>query len=274
MQTRNAQFDGAVYFGVRTTKIYCKPSCPARRPRPENMMFFRRPDEAEQAGFRPCQRCRPRAATGPDPRVSVVLQACRAMQAGDEEPLRLRELAARAGMSPFHFLRLFRRLTGLSPRQFAEACRVAQFKARVRRGETVTDALYGAGYGSSSRLYEKAASNLGMTPAAYRRRGAGLQIHYATASCRLGRLLIAGTARGICAVCIGDSEKQVTNALREEFPAAEIVGAHPRLRAWLAAVLRHLDGKMPHLDLPLDIQATAFQRKVWDELRRIPYGVT
>jgi AraC family transcriptional regulator of adaptative response/methylated-DNA-[protein]-cysteine methyltransferase len=196
------------------------------------------------------------------------------MQSADGDPLRLTTLAARAGVSPYHFHRLFRQMTGLSPRQFAEACRVGEFKRRVRAGDSVTSALYHVGFGSSSRLYEKAASHLGMTPATYRRGGPGAQVRFATAACRLGRLLVAGTRRGICAVCLGDSDAKMLAALRKELPAADIRGENPRLRKWLAAILRHLDGQMPHLGLPLDIQATAFQRKVWEELRRIPYGTT
>jgi AraC family transcriptional regulator of adaptative response/methylated-DNA-[protein]-cysteine methyltransferase len=272
--TRDAKFDGAVFFAVRTTGIYCRPTCPARRPQRAHAQFFKSADEAERAGFRACRRCHPRRANRPDPRVALVLEACRTMQSADEEPLRLATLAARARMSPFHFHRLFRKITGLSPRQFAEAWRVREFRRSVRGGASVTTALYDAGFGSSSRLYEKAASHLGMTPATYRQGGTGAEIHFTIAPCPLGRLLVAGTRRGICAVRLGDSEQEVLASLRKEFPAAKISGANPRLRRWLEAILRHLDGRMPHLDLPLDIRATAFQRRVWQELRRIPYGAT
>jgi AraC family transcriptional regulator of adaptative response/methylated-DNA-[protein]-cysteine methyltransferase len=177
-------------------------------------------------------------------------------------------------MSPYHVQRTFKRIMGITPRQYAAACRSKRFKAQLRKGDSVTTALYDAGYGSSSRLYEKAPAQLGMTPAAYRRGGAGMSIHYATVDCPLGRLLVAATERGVCAVSLGHSDAALEAALLREFPRADIHRNEAGLRRWINALVRHLDGREPHLDLPLDVQATAFQWRVWEALRAIPYGST
>jgi AraC family transcriptional regulator of adaptative response/methylated-DNA-[protein]-cysteine methyltransferase len=274
VQARDARFDGVFVFGVRSTGIYCRPSCPARRPRRNQVVFFPLPEAAERAGFRPCRRCQPRDAPAANPAVELVRRVCRALETNLEEPHTLAALGAHAGVSPGHLQRTFKRLLGITPRQYADACRLDRLKVRLRQGENVTHALYEAGYGSSSRLYEKAGALLGMTPGTYRRGGKGMKIRYALVNSPLGRLLVAGTLRGICAVCLGDSDARLQAALSAEYPEAEIRQDAVGLARWLKVILNYLEGDTSRLDLPMDVAATAFQRRVWEELRRIPYGST
>jgi AraC family transcriptional regulator of adaptative response/methylated-DNA-[protein]-cysteine methyltransferase len=271
--SRDTRFDGAFVFAVRSTGIYCRPSCPSRRPRREQVTFFPLPEAAEGAGFRSCLRCRPKVAAQ-TPAVEAVRLACRHIEEHGDEPLTLQALAARVGLSPYHLQRVFKRIVGVSPREYREALRVDKFKSRVKKGESVTSALYEAGYGSSSRLYENAGGRLGMTPAAYRRGGRGASISYTIAGCPLGRLLVAATEKGVCAVRIGDSDKELETALRTEYSEAEIHRDDKSLGEWVGALVDHLRGKHPRLDLPLDVQATAFQWSVWQKLKEIPYGST
>ncbi len=276
--TRDTTADGMFVYAVRSTGIYCRPSCPSRKPKRERVDFFLLPEAAEGAGFRACLRCHPDAVTicGPqrDPQVELVQRVCHAIEANPEEPLTLASLSAAVHLSPFHVQRTFKRVMGITPRQYAEACRVERLKGELRKGEAVTSALYGAGYGSSSRLYERAPAQLGMTPAAYRRGGAGIHIQYTVVPCPLGSLLVAATERGICAITLGDADETLAAALTTEYPAAAIVRDDSGLDAAVAAIVRHLHGEQPHLDLPLDVQATAFQWRVWEALRAIPYGTT
>jgi AraC family transcriptional regulator of adaptative response/methylated-DNA-[protein]-cysteine methyltransferase len=216
---------------------------------------------------------RPAVADG-DAHVEVIRDICRYIEANLEGPLTLADLGRRAGLSPQHLQRTFKRVTGISPRQYADACRLGRLKSRLRQRRTVTMALYEAGYGSSSRLYERASSQLGMTPATYQRGGRAMDIHYNLADCPLGRLLLAATERGVSAVYFGDNDAALEAALAREYPAARISRDNGRLRPWLAELLEHLRGRQPHLDLPLDVQATAFQWRVWQELRLIPHGTT
>lgn len=209
-----------------------------------------------------------------DPHVELVRRTCRHIEANLEGPLTLAALGEHAGLSPGHLQRLFKRVTGISPRQYADACRLGVLKARLKDRRTVTMALYEAGYGSSSRLYERASTQLGMTPATYRRGGRHTAIRYTTADCPLGRILLAGTDRGVCALYLGDRDGPLEAALAREFPAAERRREDSVLGDWLAELLAHLEGRRPHLGLPLDVQATAFQWRVWQELRAIPYGST
>jgi len=253
-----ARREAPFFFAVKTTGVYCRPSCPARRPRRENVVFFGQAGEAERAGFRPCRRCHPeRAARDRD----LVERISRTLLEDSTATFRPGER------------RLFLRLTGLSTKDFADAARSQTLRRLLRQGRPVTDALYEAGYGASSRLYERAPSQLGMTPAVYRRGGRGMRISYTIAQCSLGRVLVAATERGICAVRLGDSEAELENALRQEFAQAELV-REERLANWTAQVLVLAEGRSPQGDLPLDIRATVFQRLVWDELRRIPRGET
>jgi len=270
---RDARWDGRFVFAVRSTRIYCRPSCPARRPARRQVVFFPLPEAAERAGFRPCRRCRPQEAPG-NPSLELVRRVCRAIETGLEEPLTLRALGAHVGVSPGHLQRTFTRLMGITPREYADARRLDRLKVHLREGQNVTHALYGAGYGASSRLYEKAAVQLGMTPGTYRRGGKGMKISYTIVNSPLGRLLVAATERGICMVSLGDSAAALEAALRHEYPSAEIQRDASGFAPWVTAIVRYLNGRQPNLNLPLDVQATAFQRRVWEELRRIPYGGT
>ena len=270
VQQRDAAFAGVFYYGVLTTGVYCRPSCAARQPRRENVRFFVTASDAERAGLRPCKRCHPNET---HPNNELVKRACEIIETA-ESAIGLNDLGAQLGVSAAHLQRTFKRLVGLSPREYAAARRVSDCKTEMQNGRSVTDALYQAGFGSSSRLYEKADANFGMTPAHYRRGGLGMTITYTVAPCALGQLLVAATERGICAVTLGDDAQSLSDNLRAEFPRAELNAAPTGLRDWLDAILRHLEGRQPNLDLPLDVQATAFQARVWAELRRIPYGQT
>ncbi len=275
---RDASRDGSFVFAVRSTGIYCRPSCPARRPRREQVSFFQIPEAAEQAGFRACRRCHPRRARTADPQIELVRQICHAIDEHDEEPTTLKTLSAETGVSAHHLQRTFKEVMGITPRQYAESRRLKQFKSKVKNGSSVTDAMYDAGYGSSRGLYEKSSAHLGMTPATYGRGGRGMRIIYTIANSSLGRLLVAATERGVCSVTLGDSDSELERSLMAEYPNASIDSKDtvisPSLNLWLSKVLEYLNGKTPRVDLPLDLQATAFQWRVWEELRRIPLGET
>jgi AraC family transcriptional regulator, regulatory protein of adaptative response / methylated-DNA-[protein]-cysteine methyltransferase len=265
--------DGAFVYGVLSTQIYCRPSCPARRPIPSRIVLFAVPVAAEDAGFRPCRRCHPQEIHG-SPQSEAILRVCHEIDSAIVRAPALSQLAASAGMSASHLQRTFRRATGITPRQYADAVRTARLKSAIRKGTSVTDAMYGAGYGSSSRLYEQSDAHLGMTPATYGRGGLGMHISYSIADCSLGRVLAAGTERGISAVYLGDSDARLSAALRKEYPQAEIRRAPGSHAQWTRAIIRHVDGEQLSLDLPTDVLATAFQRRVWEALRAIPYGTT
>lgn len=265
-------------FAVTTTGIYCRPGCPARTPRPENLRFFGTPAEARAAGFRACKRCRPDAADAADPRLAAMRRVCdlidRHIDAGEEGPPVLADLARAAGLSRHHLQRTFTALLGVSPRAYADARRLRRLKRGLRDGHGVADAGYAAGFGSSSRVYERAAGQLGMTPASYAKGGRGATLRHATARCSLGRLFVAATEKGIAALYLGNAAKDMLAELRREFPAATILPDKGRLGAWLAAIVDHLDRAAPPPDLPLDVRATAFQWRVWQALRAIPKGET
>lgn len=272
---RDSSSNGIFVYAVRSTGIYCNPSCPSRRPQREQVLFFTQPEAAEQAGFRPCKRCHPREAEQ-DGQVGLVQQACRYIEEHLERGVNLDDIGASVHMSPFHLQRVFKRVMGITPRQYADARRLAQFKAHVKEGESVTQAMYEAGYSSSSRLYERTSTQLGMTPAIYRRGGPGMSITYTIVDSPLGRLLVGATEKGVCSVCIGNDDARLEAILREEYPRADVrrEADGARLNSWVQVILEHLNGTLPHLDLPLDVQATAFQRRVWDALQHIPYGET
>lgn len=272
---RDARFDDTFVYGVSSTHVYCKPSCASRKARRERVSFFASCDEAEAGGYRACRRCRPRAVGSIDPRVSLVLRICHLVETWDDGAPSLEELGRELSVSPHHLQRTFKAITGITPRQYAAAHRLQQFKAKMREGEAVSGAMYEAGYGSSSRLYEKASEQLGMTPAVYGRGGEGMSIGYTTADTIMGRVLVAATARGVCAVTFGEDEQELAAALAAEYPAANISrDEEGAADEWLASVLRHVEGTEPRLELPLDLRATAFRLRVWEELRRIPYGAT
>jgi AraC family transcriptional regulator of adaptative response/methylated-DNA-[protein]-cysteine methyltransferase len=269
----DARMDGAFVYAVRSTGVYCRPSCPSRRPRANQIQLFVQPEAAERAGFRACRRCLPRQAHG-NPQATLIRRVCSEIERHEEGPLSLRTLAERIGLSPAHLQRTFRKAMGISPRQYADALRVARFKSELRKGKDVTTALHEVSYGSSSRLYEKSDEHLGMTPATYRRGGLGMNISYTIAPCSLGRVLVAATERGISAVYLGDRDAGMIAALRKEYPRAEIRGGSGKHSDWVREIVRHLAGTNPQLDLPTDVVATAFQRRVWEALRAIPLGAT
>ncbi len=274
VMAKDARFDGQFVFAVSSTGVYCRPSCPSRRAHRERVKFFELPEAAEQAGFRACLRCQPRRARVLDPQIELVQRVCRLLNSNDSESLKLAELASQAGVSPFHLQRTFKRVMGISPRQYLAARKIDNFKTLVRKGESVTTSLYESGFNSSSRLYENAAEELGMTPATYSRGGRGMDISYTIAASPMGRLLVAVTERGVCALRMADNDAELEKDLRDEFPNAELKRDDSALRESVQKIVNHLENNEPRLDLPLDIQATAFQRQVWEQLRSIPYGET
>jgi AraC family transcriptional regulator of adaptative response/methylated-DNA-[protein]-cysteine methyltransferase len=246
---------------------------PSRRPRRDRVSFFETTAGARQAGFRACLRCKPDATAAVDPWIEKIRRACVYLSNVEGHPS-LATLAARLGGSPYHLQRNFKRLVGVTPRDYAEACRLRKVKRGLREGGAVTGAMFDAGYGSSSRFYERAVPKLGMSPSTYRRGGAGMNIQYTIVDSSLGRLLVASTSRGVCAVSMGTSDAEPERALTKEYPLATIEGNDGALAKWTKAILGHLAGREPRLDLPLDVQATAFQWQVWQELTAIPYGET
>ena len=275
---RDPSWEGRFVLGVGSTGIYCRPGCPARRPRPEVVTFFDGPEFAEEAGFRACKRYKPQQPPERLSEVERVRRACRFLQAEPDETLfsgvSTRQLARLAGLHPRTLQRVFRRHVGLSPGEFADACRVSRFKGLVRKGTSVTDAAYEAGYGSSSRLYQGARRSLGMTPRAYAKGAPGQTIRYADTSSRLGLVFVGATDLGVCAVYIGDDEAALVEELAREFPGATQRPDRKALQPWLTLLVRHLDGEAPASELPLDLRATAFQRRVWQALQSIPRGET
>lgn len=268
---RDASRDGVFVFGVTSTGVYCRPSCPSRRPRRDRVQFFSQPDEAERAGFRACLRCRPRDG---DSRMKTVESICQFLREHTDEAVTLAALGERFGMNPFHLQRVFKSVAGVSPREYADAIRMKSFKSQLRSGRSVTEAIYEAGYGSSSRLYERSGAQLGMTPATYQRGGKGVFIRYTTLDSPVGRMLLAATDHGVCAITFGDSDGSLLEGLRREFPDATLRRGDVVLRRWVRALLEQLHGEHSRPQLPLDVQATAFQRRVWEHLRSIPYGST
>jgi AraC family transcriptional regulator, regulatory protein of adaptative response / methylated-DNA-[protein]-cysteine methyltransferase len=272
VRARDGRFDGAFVFAVKTTGIFCRPSCGARQPKRENVEFFAGSEGAEQHGFRPCRRCRPDTKRTIDPRVKAVLRACELLD--DHDEFSLEALGAELGLSPAYLQRTFKEVVGVSPKKYKESKRMDKFKSEIRDGRQVTDAMYEAGYSSSSRLYETASEKLGMTPATYRKGGKGMDIKYITAACELGQILVARTPRGICSVTFGDTADGLVSDLEHEFPNAGISVGGDDLRSSVDAIIKYLAGKNKRLVLPLDLQATSFQMQVWDLLRKIPYGET
>ena len=267
---RDANYDGQFVYAVRSTGIYCRPSCPSRRPRRDQVLFFDACDAAERAGYRACRRCHPRQTL---PEIAMVEAADSFIDAHLDEQITLAMLSEACAISPYHLHRTFKRLTGLTPRQYVRERRMGRLKEELRAGSDVTTALYDAGFGSSSRLYEGGPSRLGMTPKTYQLGGQGVNIGYTIADSPLGRLLIGTTDRGICAVSLGDSDEALEDALRQEYPAASLHRGEPT-DGWVDEVVGFLNGQEMPRDLPIDVQATAFQWRVWSFLRTIPLGET
>ena len=270
---RDATHDGEFVFAVTSTGVYCRPSCPAKRPRRENVEFFRQPDEAEKAGYRACLRCRQRAING-NGQLEMVKAVCRYIEQHLEEPLTLGKLAAAFHRSPFHLQRTFKSALGVTPRAYADSCRLTSLKRNLQAGHNVTRAMYDAGYSSSSRLYERTASQLGMTPDKYRRGAIAASIRYTCADSPLGRMLVAATDKGVCAIQFAASDAELQEGLKREFPFAARKRDDAAMQDWTNALLRKMKEQKLNSSLPLDIRATAFQRQVWAYLQSIPFGAT
>jgi AraC family transcriptional regulator of adaptative response/methylated-DNA-[protein]-cysteine methyltransferase len=266
---RDQTADGDFYYAVRSTGIYCRPTCAARRPKRENVLFFADPEAAERAGFRACRRCQPDEVSS---RQATVLQAQQILEAADRPPT-LSELGRAVGFSPFHLQRLFKQATGLSPAQYAAAHRLGRFKSHLAEGSTVTEATYAAGYGSSRAAYQSSTAELGMSPGVYRKGGQGQRIAYAVTNSPLGRMLVAATERGLSAVRFGEHERLIAE-FAAELPRASLICDPAAVEPHVQAVREHLEGRRMQIDILLDPAGTAFQQRVWSALRQIPYGET
>lgn len=270
--TRDASADGAFVYAVRSTGVYCRPSCPSRRANPANVSFHDTPAQAEAAGFRPCLRCHPKGQSPAQATVALVAEACRLIETADDTPS-LDQLAERIGLSPWHFHRQFRAVTGLTPRQWAAAHRAGKLRGELAdTAASVTGAIYGAGFNSNSRFYEQADGRLGMTPSTWRKGGQDMDIRFAVAQCALGAILVAESVRGICAISLGDDPDPLVRELQDRFPRANLIGDDPDFDARVAQVIAFVEAPGIGLSLPLDIQGTAFQERVWQALRQIPAG--
>ena len=270
---RDAGHDGRFVYAVKTTGVYCRPSCPARRARPENVAFHDSCEAAERAGFRACKRCRPRQASLADTRAAAMARICRFIEAAAEPPS-LATLARQAGMSPYHFHRVFKATVGLSPRAYALAHRTRRVRGELRRAGTVTRAILEAGFNSGGRFYAASNQMLGMTPREFRAGGADTEIRFAVGDCSLGSVLVAQSAKGICAILLGDDPDALLCDLQDRFPRASLVGGDAGFERSVAAVVRLVDSPAIGLKLPLDVRGTAFQQRVWQALRKIPAGAT
>ena len=273
VKRRDPALDGTFLFAVRTTGIYCRPSCASRPAKRENVSFFSTAAQAEKAGYRACKRCRPDQLGAPDPQMQAVKRACDRIETAEEAP-KLAELAASAGLSPYHFHRVFKALTGVTPKAYAAETRARRAADKLRTAETVTEAIYDAGFNSSSRFYENTAARLGMTPGAVRRGGAGAVIRFAVGEASLGAVLVAATDKGVCAITLGDDPEALVRDLQDRFPRAEFKGGDAEFERTIAEVVGLVEAPAQRLDLPLDIRGTAFQQKVWAALQTIPPGKT
>jgi AraC family transcriptional regulator of adaptative response/methylated-DNA-[protein]-cysteine methyltransferase len=273
VMARDAVRDGEFVFAVSSTGVYCRPSCAARRPRRENVQFFHSPQQAEQAGYRACLRCRPKSV-GDNTQSDGVKAICRFIEQHIDEPITLERLGKEFHQSPFYLQRRFKAALGITPRAYADSCRLRLLKRNLQAGDNVTRAMYDAGYGSSSRLYEKTAAQLGMTPDKYRRGAIAAAIRYACVDSPLGRMLIAATERGVCSIQFARSDGELLEGLRREFPFATRKADDAGLHSWVAALLETMKGRELDPGLPLDIRATVFQRRVWTYLQSIPFGST
>src|SRR5229473_5054188 len=269
----DATQDGRFFYSVRTTGVYCRPGCASRQPRRENVAFYETAAAAETAGFRPCKRCRPNEGSSADRHVAAISRACALIRARDTVPT-LAELAAAAGISRFHFHRVFKQITGTTPREWGKAYRLDRFAERLDSGEPIAAAVYAAGFGASSRAYAAAPNGLGMTPGARRRGGAGERIRFTVVATALGQALVAATERGICMTALGDDRAGLEAELRQRFPKAELVAADAVLAGWAKRIVRFITRPGEQPDLPLDIRGTAFQARVWRALQKIPPGRT
>ena len=270
---RDRRADGRFYYSVETTGVYCRPSCAARRPNPGNVRFHLTTDDAEQAGFRPCRRCKPDQPAAEQVRAAKVAEICRLIEAAQETP-RLTALAKRAGLSPYHFHRVFKAVTGVTPRAYASAHRSNRIQRELKRRKTVTEAIYEAGFNSGGRFYEKSSQLLGMTPSDYRAGGTDTEIRFAVGQCSLGSVLVGRSAKGVCAILLGDDPDALVHDLQDRFPRATLVGGDAAFEEIVAKAVGLVEEPGRGLDLPLDVRGTAFQQRVWQALRDIPAGST
>jgi AraC family transcriptional regulator of adaptative response/methylated-DNA-[protein]-cysteine methyltransferase len=270
---RDRAADGALYYAVRTTGVYCRPSCSSRQPRRENVEFHATPAAAEAAGFRPCNRCKPTAQGLAERHAAVVAKACRLIEQAEELPS-LDDLARGAGLSPFHFHRVFRSVTGVTPKAYADAHRGRRVRDELKSAGTVTEAIYGAGFNSNARFYESSDDLLGMTPSEFRDDGAGATIRFAVGECSLGSILVAATDKGVCAIQFGDDPDALVRNLQDAFSKAKLVGGDAAFEQLVAKVVGFIEAPQHGLDLPLHVRGTAFQQKVWRALRKIRPGTT
>ena len=270
---RDASLDGAFVYAVRSTGIYCRPSCPARNPKRENVTFFSLPELAQRQGYRACKRCQPDEVEASS-QVKLVHEICRYLENNAEDALTLQHLGEHFSVSSSHLQRTFKKVVGISPRAYLETHRLNTVKTALQEGDDISGATFEAGYGSGSRLYARADAHLGMTPKTYREKGHATLIHYTVTDSPLGKLLVATTEKGICSVRLGDDAAALKEELHTEFARAEVKEDDATLSDWVDVILQHLNGKEPHLDLPLDVRATAFQKQVWQALQQVPYGET
>jgi len=271
--TRNQKADGSFVYSVKTTGVYCRPSCAARLARPENVSFYDTGADARQAGFRPCKRCKPDEQSLSAQHQEKIAAVCRMIESAEQEPT-LQQLAESAGLSTYHFHRLFKSITGLTPKAYATAHRAKKMRMELAGGSSVTEAIFEAGFGSSSRFYEKSNGVLGMTPTDFRQGGAKVDIKFAIGECSLGSILVAQSARGICAILMGDDPEELARDLQDRFPNANLKGADSEFERLVAKVVGFVESPGIGLDLPLDVRGTAFQQRVWQALRKIPAGTT
>ncbi|HMJ50498.1 MAG TPA: bifunctional DNA-binding transcriptional regulator/O6-methylguanine-DNA methyltransferase Ada [Polyangiaceae bacterium] len=270
---RDPDSDGKFFYSVKTTGVFCRPSCAARTPRPENVAFHPSAKAAEKEGFRPCKRCRPDGASLAEEQARRVAEICQHLDRAEPTPT-LEQLAKRSGYSVYHLHRVFQAVTGLTPKAYAAGRRAERMRTTLGRSRTVTEAIYDAGYNSSGRFYEKADDVLGMTPASFRAGGARAEIRFAVGECSLGSILVAASTRGVCAILLGDDPAQLTRDLQDRFPRAELVGGNADFERLVAGVVGFIEAPKVGFDLPLDVRGTAFQERVWRALRRIPTGAT
>jgi AraC family transcriptional regulator, regulatory protein of adaptative response / methylated-DNA-[protein]-cysteine methyltransferase len=271
--TRDDQFDGRFFYSVKTTGVFCRPSCAARAAKPENIAFHETADDAQRAGFRPCKRCKPDQVSLQSRQVLIVAELCRFIESAEVVPT-LAELADRAAISAFHLHRLFKSVTGLTPRSYAAAHRARRVRDVLTRDGSVTDAIFDAGYNSGGRFYAEADQVLGMTPTNFRAGGAGTEIRFAIGDCSLGTILVACSDRGVCAILLGDDADALARDLQDRFPNATLQGGDADFESLIAKVVGFVESPRIGLDLPLDVRGTAFQRRVWQALRAVPAGQT
>ncbi|MGZ5850865.1 MAG: bifunctional DNA-binding transcriptional regulator/O6-methylguanine-DNA methyltransferase Ada [Methyloceanibacter sp.] len=270
---RDPTCDGQFYYSVATTGVYCRPSCPARRPKRGHVRFHATREAAERAGFRPCKRCTPDQPSLGQQQAEKIAEACRLIETGEDAP-KLADLAEAVGLSPYHFHRLFKRVAGVTPKAYASAARNKRVRDHLKRIKTVTEAIYDAGYNSNGRFYASAAQVLGMTPSDFRAGGTNTEIKFAIGQCSLGAILVAASAKGVCAILLGDDAETLADELRTQFPHAHLIGGDKAFASLVTKVIAFVEAPATGLDLPLDVRGTAFQHRVWEALRQIPAGST